>query len=55
LKDNVQRVKSIIDEDKFNDLFPLRDEEFYTYYNFLKAVGKFPAFCNEVNLDYSGQ
>merc|ERR1711971_797719 len=52
-KANVQRVSSIISEAKFNQLFPLADS-FYTYGNFLKAVGKFPAFCNEFNADYTG-
>lgn len=30
----------------FNELFPVKDD-FYTYDDFMHAVGKFPAFCNE--------
>jgi len=52
-KENVVRVASILDEAKFDEFFPLKDD-FYTYTNFLKAVGKFPHFCNEVNDDYTG-
>ncbi|WP_444919931.1 glycoside hydrolase family 19 protein [Microbulbifer sp. CnH-101-G] len=44
--ENVQRVESVISEDTWNYLFPLRAEE-YTYTNFLRAVAKFPAFCGE--------
>jgi len=53
MKDNVVRVASIVDEATFNDFFPIKND-FYTYENFLKAVGKFPHFCNEVNLEYTG-
>ncbi len=42
--ENVKRVESIIDATQWAYLFPMRSEE-YTYENFLKAVGKFPAFC----------
>jgi chitodextrinase len=52
-KDNVVRVASIVDEAKYNEFFPLKND-FFTYTNFLKAVGKFPHFCNEVNDDYTG-
>lgn len=52
-KENVVRVASIMDEAKFDDFFPLKDD-LYTYTNFLKAVGKFPHFCNEVNDEYTG-
>lgn len=47
------RVGSHISEAKFNELFPLANS-FYTYNNFLKAVAKFPAFCNQVNSEYTG-
>jgi len=52
-KENVMRVAEILPESKYDDLFPLKDD-FYTYENFLKAVGKFPHFCNEVNDAYTG-
>ena len=42
--DNVKRVESIITSDDWAFLFPKRSPE-YTYLNFLKATGKFPAFC----------
>lgn len=41
---NVKRVESIIKESDWDFLFPLRAPE-YTYTNFLKAIGKFPAVC----------
>ena len=41
---NVRLLESIIDEAKFNQLFPVRNVA-YTYTNLLKAVGKFPAYC----------
>ncbi|ROS05552.1 chitodextrinase [Sinobacterium caligoides] len=43
---NVKRVEDIIDSDMWDDLFSERATE-YTYDNFLKAVGKFPAFCGD--------
>jgi len=52
-KPNVERVASILSESKYDELFPIRDSMF-TYTNFLKAVGKFPMFCNEFNADYTG-
>ncbi|HAZ55291.1 MAG TPA: chitinase, partial [Franconibacter helveticus] len=42
--DNVKRVESILKSTDWDYLFPLRAQE-YTYVNFLKAVGKFPAVC----------
>jgi len=45
-KENAQRVKRVMEKDKFEYLFPLRDKV-YTYEGFLKAVAKFPAFCGE--------
>ncbi|WP_444937662.1 glycoside hydrolase family 19 protein [Microbulbifer sp. JMSA002] len=43
---NVQRVESIISEDTWDYLFPLRADA-YTYTSFLRAVAKFPAFCGD--------
>ena len=42
--ENVKRVEGIIKASDWDYLFPLRAPE-YTYSNFLKAVGKFPALC----------
>ncbi|ELY6245494.1 chitinase [Cronobacter universalis] len=42
--DNVKRVENILTAQDWEFLFPLRAPE-YTYTNFLKAVGKFPAVC----------
>lgn len=42
--ENVKRVEGIIKASDWEFLFPLRAPE-YTYSNFLKAVGKFPALC----------
>lgn len=41
--DNVKRIESIISSNDWEYLFPERSPE-YTYLNFLKATGKFPAF-----------
>ncbi|SQI27132.1 secreted chitinase [Salmonella enterica subsp. arizonae] len=41
---NVKRVESILTEADWDYLFPMRAPE-YTYSNFLKAIGKFPAVC----------
>jgi chitodextrinase len=49
-KENVVRVKDFVTETKFDEFFPHRDP-FYTYDGFLKAVAKYPAFCNEDNAD----
>ncbi len=43
---NVKRVESIVSPSDWSYLFPERSPE-YTYENFLKAVGKFPAFCGD--------
>ncbi len=43
---NVQRVEAIISARDWAVLFPRRAPE-YSYANFLKAVGKFPAFCGD--------
>jgi len=45
-KENVLRVKRVMEKDKFEYLFPLRDKV-YTYEEFLKVVAKFPAICGE--------
>ena len=45
-KENVQRVDRVLGETRYNYLFPLRNE-LYTYDGFLRAVGKWPHFCNE--------
>lgn len=47
-KANVQLVQSFLDEEDWEWFFPFRDD-FYTLDGFLKAVGKFPAFCGENN------
>jgi len=46
---NVQRVKNIINEEEFEEIFPMRNE-LYTYDGLLRAIGKFPAFCGESNM-----
>ena len=43
---NVKRVERIVSSADWEYLFSQRDAA-YTYENFLKAVGKFPAFCGE--------
>lgn len=47
-KDNVQLVTQFLDEADWDWFFPLRNDV-YTLDGFLKAVGKFPAFCGENN------
>ena len=42
--DNVKRVERIINESKWDYIFPERSPE-YTYLNFLKGIGKYPALC----------
>lgn len=44
--DNVIRVQSILPESLWNSFFP-QALPVYTYDNFLKAVAKFPKFCND--------
>jgi len=46
---NVQTVQSIFPESDWPIAFPLANSV-YSYDDFLKAVGKFPAFCNENNI-----
>ncbi|WP_409244329.1 glycoside hydrolase family 19 protein [Enterobacter cloacae] len=45
---NVKRVEGILKESDWEYLFPLRAKD-YSYSNFLKAVGKFPALCDTNN------
>lgn len=42
--DNVKRIEKILSEEDWNYLFAERDPA-YTYLNFLKAAGKYPALC----------
>ena len=49
-RENVMRVKSLFSAQQFEEGFPHRDP-LYTYDNFLKAISKFPNFCNESNFD----
>lgn len=44
---NVIRVMRILPETKWNEIFPVR-KSIYTYSELLKAVAKFPGFCNDV-------
>lgn len=46
--ENVKRVEGIVIASDWEYLFPLRAQA-YTYSNFLKAVGKFPALCKTYN------
>ena len=46
--DNVKRVEGIVKASDWEYLFPMRAAS-YTYSNFLKAVGKFPALCKTYN------
>lgn len=43
---NVKRVESFLSSNDWDYIFPERAVE-YSYENFLKAVGKFPAFCGD--------
>lgn len=42
--ENVKRIEKILSKDQWDYIFPLRAPE-YSYENFLKAIGKFPAVC----------
>lgn len=44
----MKKVKSFLTDDLWEWFFPVRNE-FYTLEGFMKAVGKFPAFCGENN------
>ena len=41
---NVKTVEQVLPESKFNEFFPQKDAA-YTYTNFLRAIGKYPAIC----------
>ena len=41
---NVKTVEQLLSESKFNEFFPSRNAA-YTYSNFLRAIGKYPAIC----------
>jgi len=41
---NVKNVEQVLPELKFQEFFPRRNEA-YTYRNFLRAMGKYPAIC----------
>ena len=43
---NVINVKSILSSDTWNNAFPFHNTV-YSYESFLRAVAKFPMFCNE--------
>jgi len=47
-QENVKRVSSLFSAADWSVGFPLANPV-YTYKNFLKAVAKFPKFCNETN------
>lgn len=40
----------MLSEDSWSSGFPMANAA-YTYDNFLRAAAKFPAFCNESNID----
>ena len=42
---NVKNLESIFPESKFNEYFSKKNAA-YTYTNFLKAIGKYPAICS---------
>ena len=41
---NVKNVERVLPESKFNEFFP-RKNAAYSYTNFLRAIGKYPAIC----------
>ena len=46
---NVKTVEAIFPESRFKEFFPKKNSA-YTYTNFLKAIGKYPAICSSVKL-----
>ena len=46
--ENVQRVMRVLSQEQWDHFFPIADPV-YTYEEFLKAVGKFPYLCGELN------
>ena len=47
---NVQLVQSIFPASEWASAFPYANSV-YTHEGLMRAVAKFPAFCNETNLD----
>ena len=47
--ENVKNVEKIISESRFREFFPQKNGA-YTYSNFLKAIGKYPAICSNARL-----
>ena len=45
---NVKTVEQLLPESKFNEFFPKRNAA-YTYTNFLRAIGKYPAICKNAS------
>jgi chitodextrinase len=43
---NVARVMRLFPESKWNEIFPVK-KSIYTYSELLKAIAKFPLFCND--------
>lgn len=43
---NVKRVEKIVSERLFDELFPVRNKA-YTYKDFLRSIGTFPAYCKD--------
>jgi len=55
MNDNVVRVNEIVGTENWNHWFSLANTDAgMTYENFLKAVAKFPYFCNEHNTEEEG-
>lgn len=48
LEPNIQRIIRVMDEDVFEELFPVR-RDVYSYRGFLEAAVKYPTFCAEKN------
>ena len=47
--ENVKNVETVLPESKFDEFFPNRNAA-YTYTNFLRAIGKYPAICSSASL-----
>merc|ERR1712038_1709804 len=47
--ENVKNVEKILPESRVMEFFPQKSAA-YTYSNFLKAIGKYPAICSNANL-----
>ena len=45
---NVKAVEQVLSESKFKEFFPNRNAA-YTYSNFLRAIGKYPAVCKNAS------